>query len=97
MKIVKDLFISLNPFLKEVKDQCDNFYYLNVLVHFKFYFLEEDTMTRFNEEEWLEYLDTLKACFIIIGAITECADIEEGVIKNSLDSWKRINRIYQFY
>ena len=54
-------------------------------------------MTRFNEEEWLEYLDTLKACFIIIGAITECADIEEGVIKNSLDSWKRINRIYQFY
>ena len=40
MKIVKDLFRKFNP-LVNLSNECDNFYYLNVLIHFKHYFLEE--------------------------------------------------------
>ena len=37
MKIVKDLFSKYC-----LRDgECDNFYYLNVLIHFKHYFLGE--------------------------------------------------------
>ena len=72
MKIVKDLFKKFNPLVNVNNKECDNFYYLNVLIHFKYYFLEEDTIERFSEEEWLKYIDTLKACFIIMGAIKEC-------------------------
>ena len=36
MKIVKDLFKKFN-----LKDgECDNFYYLNVLIYFKHYFFD---------------------------------------------------------
>ena len=72
MKIVKDLFRKFNPLSYLNNEECNNFYYLNVLVHFKSYFLEEETLERFNEEVWLEYIDTLRACFIIMGAIKEC-------------------------
>ena len=43
MKIVKDLFKKFNPLADLADDECDNFYYLDVLIHFKRYFLEEDT------------------------------------------------------
>ena len=68
MKIVKDLLRKYS--LRN--DECDNFYYFNVLIHFKHYLLEEDTIERSSEKVWLEYLNTLKACFIIMGAIKEC-------------------------
>ena len=71
MKIVKDLFRKFN-YLDPKSDDCDNCYYLNVLIHFRFHFLDETTIEKFNKEEWLEYVDTLKACFIIVGAIKEC-------------------------
>ena len=72
MKIVKDLFLKFDPFVNLADEECDNFYYLKVLIKFKDYFLEEDTVSRLSEEEWLDYLDILKACFIIMGAMGEC-------------------------
>ena len=65
MKIVKDLLQKFS--LRD--DECHNFYYLNILIQFRDYFLEEDSVERSSEEVWLEYLDTLKVCFIIMGAI----------------------------
>ena len=49
------------------------------------------------EEVWLEYMDTLKACFIIMGAVRECEEIERGVIRCLRDPLKRINKIFEFY
>ena len=68
MKIVKDLFVDLNKIKQGLpntkKGECNNFYYLDIL-----------TIEKFNEEVWLEYVDTLKACFTLMGAVKECEDI----------------------
>ena len=70
--MVKDLHKMFNPSLKAGTEECDNFYFLDILIRFKFYFIGQQTT---NFEEWLPYVDTLKACFIIMGAVKECEEI----------------------
>ena len=96
VKIVKALFNKFDPPANSL-DECDNFYYLGVLVRFKYYFLEEDTVARLSQEEWLQFVDTLKACFIIMGAIKECEEIELGILRSKRDPAQRVSLLYQFY
>ena len=97
MKIVKDIYRILNPHMKFKDGECDNYFYLNVLIYFRSYFLEEETFRQTNLDEWLLYLHTLKACFIIMGAITVCEEIELAILARVTDPLQKIDFIYQFY